>query len=294
MKIKIIGIPLDLGQSRRGVDMGPSAMRYADLTLRIRKLGHEVEDTGNISVPVREHLPEQFAPGFGEEIAKVCGVVYTSGSTTIEQGYFPLFLGGDHSLAVGTIGGVTDRSSSGVLWFDAHGDFNVPATSPNGNIHGMPVAILCGYGLDILVNLGRHGPKVKARDIILIGTRDLDYDEKGLLRESGIKVYTMREIDERGIGFIVNEALEHLSHIPNVHVSFDMDVMDPGVAPGVGTPAPGGLTYREAHLAMEIVADSGRARSMDIVEINPILDRGNTTAEIAVELVCSLMGQKIF
>lgn len=291
--VHIVGIPLDLGQSRRGVDMGPSAIRYAGLAEKIQKIGYPVEDLGNIQVPVREHLPEKEAPGYASEIKTVCDNLYCIGKQILSKDDFPLFLGGDHSLAVGTISAVTEDSPSAVIWIDAHGDFNLPRTSPNGNIHGMPVSILLGYGIEELVNVGRLGPKLRHDQIVMIGTRDLDYDERGMLRESGIRIYTMREIDERGIGAVVKDAISYLSPYPEIHISLDMDALDPFIAPGVGTPSPGGLSYREAHLLMEIASDSGKVRSMDIVEINPILDHGNDTAEIAVELACSVLGQKI-
>ncbi len=291
--VQIIGIPLDLGQSRRGVDMGPSAIRYAGLSDRLQKLGFEVEDLGNIPVPVREHLPQKEGPGFASEIESVCSQIYQIGCEALEKETIPLFLGGDHSLAIGTVGAVTDLSPCGVIWIDGHGDFNLPETSPNGNIHGMPVSILLGYGLQNLINVGRAGPKLRPDQIILIGTRDLDYDERNLLKSSGIRIYTMREIDERGIAAVTRDAINLFSHLPAIHVSLDMDALDPIVVPGVGTPAPGGLSYREAHLLMSMVCDSGKVRSMDIVEINPILDNRNITSKIAVELAASLLGEKI-
>ncbi|NLP03550.1 MAG: arginase [Fibrobacter sp.] len=291
--VHILGIPLDLGQSRRGVDMGPSAIRYADLAFKISKLGYNVEDWGNVTVPVREHLPRKEAPGYVSEIRDVCNSIYNIGKQIISKNGFPLFLGGDHSLAIGTVAAVTENSPSGVMWIDAHGDFNTPQTSPNGNIHGMPVSILLGYGIEELVDVGRPGRKLHPDQIVLIGTRDLDYDERGMLRESGIRIYTMREIDERGIAMVARDAISYLGHLPSIHISFDMDAIDPFLAPGVGTTSPGGLSYREAHLLMEIVSDTGKVGSMDIVEINPILDHRNDTAEIAVELVCSALGQEI-
>lgn len=291
--VQIIGIPLDLGQSRRGVDMGPSAIRYAGLSSRLQKLGYQVEDYGNITVPVREHLPEKEGPGYSSEIEVVCSQIYEIGCEAIQKKAFPLFLGGDHSIAIGTIGAVTDQTPTGVIWIDGHGDFNLPETSPNGNIHGMPVSVLLGYGMQNLINVGRRGPKLRSDEIVLIGTRDLDYDERNLLKSSGIRIYTMREIDERGIAAVIREALHLLSHLQAIHVSLDMDALDPITVPGVGTPAPGGLSYREAHLLMNMVFDSGKVRSMDIVEINPILDNKNTTAKIAVELAASLLGEKI-
>ena len=292
-KISIIGVPLDLGQSRRGVDMGPSAIRYAGLATRLQKLGYHVEDCGNIPVPVREHLPDKEGPGYSHEIEEVCSQIYKMGKEIVRDGASPLFLGGDHSIAIGTIGAVTDHSPCGVLWIDGHGDFNLPQTSPNGNVHGMPVSIITGYGLPNLINVGRPGPKLQKEQIVLIGTRDLDYDERNLLKSSGIRIFTMKEIDEHGMARVAKEALELLEPLPSIHVSFDMDALDPDIAPGVGTPAPGGLTYREAHLLMEIAFDSGKAKSMDIVEINPILDNKNATAKIAVELAASLFGERI-
>jgi arginase len=194
-QIRIIGAPLDLGQSRRGVDMGPSAIRYAGLSQRLQKLGYDVEDYGNIPVPVREHLPAKESPGFATEIEDVCTHLYEIGSQSIVEGFFPLFLGGDHSIAIGTIGAITHKTPAGVLWIDGHGDFNIPETSPNGNIHGMPVSVLLGYGLQNLVNTGRQGPKLRPDQIVLIGTRDLDYDERNMLKSSGIKIFTMKHID---------------------------------------------------------------------------------------------------
>ena len=293
-KIRIIGIPMDLGQMRRGVDMGPSAIRYEGLSDRLRKLGYDIDDAGNIEVPVREHLVQIGQKEIVETIQHACSQAYEEGRKAAAEGFFPLFLGGDHSVAIGTIGGVTHDEPSAVVWIDAHGDFNVPETSPNGNIHGMPVAILIGLGLPELVNLGRAGAKVKPGDVVLIGTRNLDYDEKTMLKNSGIIIYTMREIDERGIGTVLREVVDvKLGHAKRIHVSLDMDALDPRDAPGVGTPAPGGLTYREAHLCMEILHNSERITSMDIVEINPILDRQNRTSKIAVELAASLLGESI-
>ncbi|MDG5813504.1 arginase [Chitinispirillales bacterium ANBcel5] len=291
--VEIVGVPLDLGQSRRGVDMGPSALRYADLQKRLMETGLEIKDLGNISVPVREHIKAKRALEYAAEIAGVCEQIYNVGCAVIERGSFPLFLGGDHSIAIGTIAAVTDRTPAGVIWIDSHGDFNLPQTSPNGNIHGMPVSIITGTGIADLVNVGRVGAKISTKDIVLVGVRDLDYDEKELLKKSGIKIYTMREIDERGIGEVIKEAINYLSVLGRIHVSLDMDAIDPQVAPGVGTPAQGGITYREAHLAMELIADSSLACSMDIVEINPVLDYKNTTAATAVEMAASLLGKRI-
>ncbi len=291
--IRIIGVPMDLGQSRRGVDMGPSALRYAGLANRLRKLGHTVEDIGNIPVPVRDTLPEAGGMSFLPSVLKACELIYEQGQKAVAEGCIPLFIGGDHSIAVGTVGGVTHHTPSGLLWIDAHGDFNTPESSPSGNIHGMPLAALMGLGTPELVNLGRPGPKLKSSDVVLIGSRDLDAQERVLLKQSRIGVYSMREIDERGIAAVVREALARLQHLPRLHVSLDMDCLDPMEAPGVGTPVTGGLTYREAHVLMEILADAGCVGSIDVVEINPILDERNRTAEIAAELLASLLGKSI-
>ncbi|MBE7470564.1 MAG: arginase [Anaerolineae bacterium] len=291
--ISIIGVPLDLGQSRRGVDMGPSALRYAGLDDRLRRLGHQVADNGNLNVPVRDTLPAEGGLAFLPAVVQACEAMYQAGYQAVEAGHLPLFLGGDHSIAVGTVGGVSHAEPTGLIWVDAHGDFNTPESSPSGNLHGMPLAALLGLGAPELVNLGRPGPKLTPADVVLIGVRDLDEAERGLLRESGVKVYTMREIDARGLADVATEALDRLSHLPRLHVSLDMDSLDPGAAPGVGTPVPGGLTYREAHLLMEIIADCACVGSMDVVEINPILDERNQTAKIALELIASLLGQSI-
>jgi arginase len=292
--IRIVGVPMDLGQSRRGVDMGPSAVRYAGLDVRLRRLGHTVQDVGNLTVADREVLPtSQAGLGFARFIEETCGRIYDVGRKALAEGCCPLFLGGDHSIAIGSVGGITHNAPTGLMWIDAHGDFNVPDSSPNGNIHGMPLSVLLGYGLPELVNVGRPGPKVRPADVVLLGVRDLDYDERTLLKKSGIAIFTMRDIDEKGIGAVARSAAEVLGHCRQIHVSLDMDVLDPAEAPGVGTPAPGGLTYREAHLLMEILADTGQVRSVDIVEINPILDNRNQTARLAVELTASLLGEQI-
>ncbi|MCB0165220.1 MAG: arginase [Anaerolineae bacterium] len=291
--IKLIGIPMDLGQSRRGVDMGPSALRYANLGQRLARLGHTVEDQGNIEIPVRDTLPPQGGLAYLPAVVKAGQSVYEAGQQAVDQGSLPIFIGGDHSISAGTIGGVSHNRRVGVLWIDAHGDFNTPDTSPSGNLHGMPLAALLGYGAPDLVNVGRPGPKLAPEDVVLIGVRDLDREERQLLIESGVAVYTMRAIDERGMAAIVGEALARLSHLTHLHISLDMDSLDPTEAPGVGTPVPGGLTYREALLLMELLADNQRVGSVDVVEINPIIDRGNHTAHIAVTLLASLLGQSI-
>lgn len=291
--ISTIGVPMDLGQSRRGVDMGPSALRYAGLRDRLRGLGFEVKDRGNLDIAVRDALPEEGGMAYLPAVAEVCRAVYEAGVGALAAGETPLFLGGDHSIAAGTVGAATHQGPVGLLWLDAHGDFNTPETSPSGNLHGMPLAALTGRGIRELVDVGRPGAKIDARDAMLIGIRDLDRQERALLRESGAGVYSMREVDERGIGPVAQEAMKRLSHLPRVHVSLDMDVLDPREAPGVGTPVAGGLSYREAHLLMEIIAEQAEVGSLDVVEINPILDQGNRTAELAIELILSVLGKTI-
>jgi arginase len=292
-KIQIIGVPMDLGQSRRGVDMGPSALRYAGLDVRLRRLGFQLDDQGNIDIPDRETLPPEGGLAYVPAVAQACEAMYRAGQQAVAAGCLPLFIGGDHSIALGTIGGVTHQRPCGVLWIDAHGDFNTPETSPSGNLHGMPLAALLGLGAPELVHLGRPGPKLAPSQVILIGVRDLDPGERELIKKHRIGVYTMRDIDEKGMAQVAREALARLNHLPCLHISLDMDCLDPTTAPGVGTPVPGGLTYREAHLLMEIIADNARVGSIDIVEINPILDRQNETGRIALELLASLLGQSI-
>ena len=291
--LTVVGIPMDLGQSRRGVDMGPSALRHAGLNERLRRLGYEVEDRGNIEIPERDTLPAAGGFAFLPAVVRACEAMYEAARDAVAAGGLPIFVGGDHSISAGTIGGATHDGPSGVLWIDAHGDFNTPETSPSGNLHGMPLAALCGRGARELVDVGRPGPKLSPNDVAIIGVRDLDPAEKVALRESGIAIYTMRDIDDRGIAEVAREALRDLAHLSRLHVSLDIDVMDPREAPGVGTPVAGGLTYREAHLLMEILADGGTIASIDVVEINPILDTGNRTAQMALDLVASLLGKSI-
>jgi arginase len=292
-KIRIIGVPIDLGQNQRGVNMGPSAIRYAGLSKKLKRLGLALHDAGNLFVPVRESLAEAEQGNFLSSIQQVCQAAYEAGQQAVDAGDIPLFLGGDHSLAIGTIGGVSHRQPTGVIWVDAHGDANSPQSSPSGNIHGMPVSVLLGEGFPELVNVGRPGAKIQGRDMVMIGIRDLDAWERAWLKQSGISVYTMRDLDERGMSAIIREALQRLEHCSRLHVSLDMDALDPDTAPGVGTPAPGGLNYREAQLLMEIIADCGKLSSADVVEINPILDHENRTAKMAVELIASLFGKSI-
>jgi len=291
--LRLIGVPLDLGQTHRGVDLGPGALRYAGLAAHLQGLGHVVNDQGNLDVPVRDALAAEQPLHFLPAIRQVCLEVCRAGSAALAAGETPIFLGGDHSLAIGSIAGVTESGPAGVLWVDAHGDFNSPESSPSGNIHGMPLATLLGRGHQELVDLGRTGPKLVAGDVVLIGVRKLDRNEREALLESGVRVYTMRDIDERGIGSVVREALAVLEHRARLHLSFDVDVLDPQLAPGVGTPTPGGMSYREGQLLMEILADSGRVGSLDLVEVNPLRDSRNRTAGVAAELVASLFGKAI-
>lgn len=291
--LRIIGVPIDLGQNKRGVDMGPSAVRYAGLSERLKLLGYDVRDGGNVYVPVRDALPCESCDEFRDAIRNVCQAVYEAAEQAVATGEIPIFLGGDHSLSIGTIGGVNSCRKVGVIWVDAHGDANSPATSPSGNIHGMPVAALMGEGFPDLVDVGRAGAKLSASDLVMIGIRDLDHQERDWLRQSGIKVFTMRDLDERGMSMVMREALDHLAGHDHLHVSLDMDSLEANIAPGVGTPSAGGLSYREAQLLMEIVADTGHLISADIVEINPILDHQNRTAKMAVELAASLFGKSI-
>lgn len=291
--IDIVGVPMDLGQARRGVDMGPSALRYAGLDDRIRSLGFTVADSGNVEIPVRDELPAEGGLSFLPAVLRACRRAYEAGMVAFDRHSIPLFLGGDHSIALGTAAAAASQGSTGLLWIDAHGDFNTPETSPSGNLHGMPLAALTGKGVPEMVDLINPGPTLSAAQVVILGLRSLDPGERELLRQSEINVLTMREIDELGIGPTAHRAIEHLAHCDTLHVSLDMDALDPREVPGVGTPVPGGLTYREAHLLMETLASTGKVRSIDVVEINPILDERNRTAQIAVELVTSLLGQSI-
>lgn len=291
--VQIIGVPIDLGQSHRGVDLGPGALRYAGLAARLEKLGYEVYDSGNLKVPVRESLSHERQYNYLPSIREVCLATCAAAQEAVAKGRLPIFLGGDHSISVGTIPGVTQVEPTGVLWVDAHGDFNTLETSQSGNIHGMALALLLGNGDPELVDIGRPGASLQPEDVVMVGVRDLDDQERENLRASGVTVYTMRDVDERGMGKIAPEALERLSHRSRLHVSLDIDALDPQASPGAGTLVPGGLTYREAQLLMEIIADSGRLSSLDIVEINPILDNLNKTATCAVELTASLFGKRI-
>jgi arginase len=287
---------MDLGQDRRGVDMGPSAIRYARLEASLQDLGHRVTDLGNAGVPIPEIVAAGEEVKHLEAVKSVCKEVSERAAKIVSEGLFPIFLGGDHAIAIGTISGVARNTSgmrTGVIWVDAHADFNTPATSPSGNIHGMPLATLTGRGHPDLVGIGGPGASVRTEDVVIIGLRSVDLEEKNLLREAGVKIYTMKDIDAYGAARVVRGAIRDLAHVDRVHLSLDLDALDPEVAPGVGTPVRGGLTYREAHLLMELVNEAGIVASLDVVEVNPILDVKNGTAMLAVELVESLMGRRI-
>jgi arginase len=299
-KIRVIGVPLDLGQSRRGVDMGPSAVRVAGLEARLEALGHQVEDGGNVAVAIPEQKKEGAANAkYLREITATCTKHAELVVHTLEAGMVPLALGGDHSMAAGTVSGVAEfyhrqSQSIGLIWIDAHTDINTPETSPSGNVHGMPLAALMGLWPGELANIYGFTPKVRAENCVLVGVRDIDAVEKENVRRAGIGVFTMRDIDERGMRTVMEEALRIAGNgTAGYHISLDMDWVDPEDAPGVGTPVRGGATYREAHLAMEIIADHGRMLSFEIVEVNPVIDEHNQTADLAVELALSAFGKKI-
>jgi len=291
--VRIIGVPMDLGQNRRGVNMGPSAVRYANLATNLNELGYTTCDSGDITIPGHDALDETNLNSRLPLIQKACEESYELGRKAVADGEIPIFLGGDHSASIGTVGGVTHNTEVGVIWIDAHGDFNTPETSASQNIHGMALAVLLGLGSPELVNVGRPGAKVKPENVVLIGCRDLDTKEKELIKESGCRIFTMRDVDEIGIRAVMTKTLEGFSHLDKIHISLDLDVMDPLDAPGVGTPSQGGLTYREGQLIMEIMADTKKLHSVDVMEINPILDIQNRTGQMAVNLVASLFGKKI-
>src|SRR5437763_7419717 len=298
--IRVIGVPLDLGQSRRGVDMGPSAVRVAGLEARLEALGHIVEDAGNVSVAIAEQKKEgNPSAKYLKEITATCTKHAELVVKTLESVIVPVVLGGDHSVAAGTVAGVAEfyrrqKQKIGLIWIDAHTDINTPDTSPSGNVHGMPLAATMGLGPPELANIFNFSPKVQPENCVLVGVRDIDAIEKENIRETGIEVYTMRDIDERGMRVVIEEALRVAGRgTSGYHISLDMDWIDPEDAPGVGTPVRGGASYREGHLAMEIIADHGRMTSFEIVEVNPVIDEHNRTADLAVELALSAFGKKI-
>jgi arginase len=300
-KVRILGVPLDLGAGRRGVDMGPSALRVACLGGALRELGYEVHDGGDVHV----HIPEEQPPGderlkYKEPIRDAAEELAHRVERALREGYLPLVLGGDHSVAIGSVAGVARYlkgrgESFGLIWFDAHADMNVPESTPSGNVHGMALALAVGLGDPDLAGVGGVTPKVAPANTVLVGARSIDPGEREVVRRSGVRVFTMRDIDERGMGAVMAEALAAaLDGTRGVHVSLDMDSIDPRHAPGTGTAVSGGLTYREAHLAMEMVADTGRLLALDLAEINPVLDERNTTAHLALELALSALGKRVF
>jgi arginase len=293
--VALIGASLDLGAGRRGVDMGPSAIRYAGLDARIERLGRNVYDWGNVegAVPEATEMGSERVR-FLAPIKQACEHVAHLVARAVEEGLQPLVLGGDHSVAIGTLGGLArGDGAGGVLWFDAHGDLNRPETSPTGNVHGMPLAAALGLAGPEFDSEAWRLPAVVADRVALVGVRSLDPAEAELIAETGVSVYTMSDVDRLGLERVVHEALAKIAGPGFVHVSLDMDALEPDIAPGVGTPVRGGLSYREAHLAMELVAESGLAGSLEVVEVNPILDRENETAKLAVELVASALGARI-
>ena len=299
--VHIIGVPLDLGGNRRGVDMGPSALRIAGIGERIARLGHTMVDRGDLMSPIPEtqELRDE-RQKYIHDIAKVCRQLYEMASRCLDDGAIPLVLGGDHSLAAGSVAAAAHWARKtrdlpiGLLWIDAHGDMNTPATSMSGNVHGMPLAALLGPEPSDLSNIGGFSPKVLPAHTVLIGVRNLDEREKVAVRDSHVHVFTMKDIDRHGIASVVEQAVELAGNgTAGIHVSFDLDACDPGIAPGVGTPVKGGLEYREAHMVMEMVADSGMLSSLDLVEVNPTLDVRNMTAQLGAELAASALGMKI-
>ncbi|MEO6891340.1 MAG: arginase [Ktedonobacteraceae bacterium] len=296
MRIHIIGVPMDLGADRRGVDIGASAIRYSGLNDQLRHLGYTVYDSGNLVVPQPESQPAgKSHMKYLETIVQVSENLAAAVTAALEAGDFPLILGGDHSIALGSISGVASvRKDVGVLWIDAHGDFNTDKTTPSGNIHGMILAALAGLGDRRLTDIGGWAPKINKQTLVIVGARALDTEERALLRANDIHVFSMSDIDQRGFSTVMRDAIAIAGQYNNpIHLSLDMDSLDPREAPGVGTPVRGGLTYREAHLAMELIAGCGQLISMDVVEVNPILDNENITAALAVELVLSALGKKI-
>ncbi|MGE7093765.1 arginase [Lysinibacillus sp. NPDC048646] len=295
--ISIIGVPTDYGQTRRGVDMGPSAIRYAGIVDRLEAIGHEVQDQGDIRVNHKQEnaiIDKQLLNL--EEVVDISTTLASRVYEAVEQKKFPLVFGGDHSIAIGTLAGLGEHYKNlGVIWFDAHADLNTPDTTPSGNIHGMPLAVSIGLGHDRLVQIRNYAPKIKPENVIIIGARSVDPGERELIRQQGIKVYSMHEVDRLGMTRVMEDALSYLKErkVDGLHLSLDLDGLDPLYTPGVGTPVPGGMTYRESHLAMEMLQESGILTSAEFVEVNPILDEKNRTADVAVALMGSLFGETL-
>jgi arginase len=295
-KLSIIGVPMDLGQMRRGVDMGPSAIRYAGINERLKPLFDEIHDMGDIPIGRPEVAVDKESNLRNLDlVAEKSAMLAEKVDEVIQSGFFPLVLGGDHSIAIGTLAGVSKHYQNlGVIWYDAHGDLNTAETSPSGNIHGMPLAVSIGLGHSKLVEIGGYFPKVKPENVVIIGARALDEGERVLIKEKGIKVYTMHEIDRVGMTKVMEETIDYLkARTDGVHLSLDLDGLDPSECPGVGTPVMGGISYRESHLAMEMLEEAGMITSVEFVEVNPILDEKNKTASVAVELMGSLFGEKL-
>lgn len=298
--VRIIGFPMDLGAGRRGVDMGPSALRIAGVSQKLRSLGYLVIDAGDIPIQNAEVQEiEDIKLPYRAEIANACSILASEVQAALDRDEFPLVLGGDHSMAIGTIAGIAQHCNEtgkrlGVIWIDAHADINVPETSPSGNIHGMPVAVSLGIGIPELTSIGGTAPKLLPEQLVYIGLRSVDEGEKALIKKLGIEAHTMADLDKEGTFNVITKAIASLSEkVDHLHVSFDLDSVDPTIASGVGTPVPGGLTYREAHIIMEAIADTGYMSSMEVAEVNPILDVRNSSAEFAAELIASSMGKRI-
>lgn len=298
-RIRIIGVPMDLGASRRGVDMGPSALRIAQLQPRLEALGLEVEDAGNLDVVEREAVPGSSSESLLPTITELCHRLAAETKRTVEEGWAPLVLGGDHSLAAGSVAGVATALAGrgerlGLIWLDAHGDLNTPDSSRSGNVHGMPLAHLLGHGDKAMASIAVPSPAVRPENVAIVGVRDLDQAERDHIRDWKLRAFTMREIDERGLPAVMRDAIEVAGRgTGGIHLSVDADWLDPTEAPGVGTPVRGGATWREGHLAMEMINDSRQLVAMDIVENNPVLDQFNRTAELSVGLVASAFGLRI-
>lgn len=296
LNISMIGVPIDFGQMRRGVDMGPSAIRYAGAVERLEALGHEVVDEGDIYVPNAAKLEVHPKLRNLGAVVEACTKLAEQVATAVEHKKFPLVLGGDHSIAIGTLAGLAQHYKNlGVIWYDAHADMNTAETSPSGNIHGMPLAVAMGLGHEKLTHIGGEQPKINPKNLVIIGARSVDEGERELIKEKGIKVYSMHEIDRLGMAAVMEDALAYLRsrEIDGLHLSLDLDGLDPMYTPGVGTPVPGGITYRESHLAMEMLQESNLLTSAEFVEVNPVLDTKNATANIAVGLMGSLLGESL-